>query len=342
MSGPRLLFPLLGALWLPLAMGAEVDVYGAIKISVDSIDDGTERNVGVSSNLSYVGVKGGHRVNDRLTAIFKVEMGFDATGESSTLSPRWRYVGAKGEYGMVRLGNLPTPFRVLGKNFDEFPETIGEDRGVLGLGANGAPEYDLWSSNTITYTSPSRSGFQLDATYSSAYTGESTTAGSDDNSTAMAGVIGSYKTGDLNLRLAYERHEDDDSEGLRAIAKYGFDHTRVGLVYETIDAGAGSPLTRDAYGVNGAYTIDDLTYKAQMLIADDYDGKPDSGATNFSLGISKQVDKSISVYAMYGTTRNEKNARYSMGAAGHNGDWIKPAAGDDVKAISIGGVYLFE
>jgi len=329
-------------LLLPFTVYGDVNLYGAVRMSVDVIDDSSQRNTGISSNLSHFGIKGNHKISDSLQGEFKIEMGFDASGETGDLPARWRYLGIKGHVGSLRVGNLPTPFRILGRFFDEFPETIAENRGVLGLSASGAPKYDLWSANTVNYTSPNKNGLQAIVSYSSAYKGGSTPTGMDDNDQSMSGLNIHYADKRRHIRVAYETHEEDNSNGIRIAARYRFAETRLGFVYESIDAGLANKLTRDAYGFNVAHSINEMTYKTQLLIANDYEGQSDSGATNVNVGAFKKLDKHMALYVVYATTRNDKNAKYTVASAGHNGDLIRPAvSGDDIEAISIGGAYSF-
>lgn len=324
------------------ASNAAIELYGVARISLDVVDDSIERNIGVSSNLSYIGVKGGHKINEYITGVYKFEMGFDGTGETGDLSTRWRYIGGQGKFGRVLVGIVPTPFRAAGRAFDAFPETIGEYRGVLGLSAAGAPKYDRWASNSVFYASPKMNGSQLTATYSSAFGGASTPSGADDNDDALFGATLDYTKGKFLLRAVYEEHEIDSSDGLRMILGYTYGKTTLGVAYETIDAGKGNKLTRDAYGFNVAHPVGGLTYKLQMLIASDYDGKSESGAVNTTVGIFKKMDKFFTVYVAYGATDNDRNAKYTIASVGHKGDIIKAInAGDEVKAISVGAAYIF-
>ena len=321
---------------------ADIEIYGVAKISADVIDDGIETNIGMSSNQSYLGVKGGHQINERLKGIYQFEMGFDATGETGTFSARKRFVGFEGGLGRVLFGNHYTLFRVLERDFDLFHETIGDSRGILGLSAAGAIKYDRWASNSTTYFSPDFNGLNFMAQYSTAYKGAATASGSDDNDEQLRGLGVGYAAGAITLRGVYESHQDDHSDGVRLTLKYKFDKAVFGAVYETADAGSGDSINRDAYGANIAYPVRSYTLAAQVIKADDYEGATNSGATNISLGIFKELDEYLLLYIAYSATTNEANAKYTIASVGHNGDLISAVSpGDDIKAISLGAVYTF-
>lgn len=78
----------------------------------------------------------------------------------------------------------------------------------------------------------------------------------------------------------------------------------------------------------------------QYMVADDYKGQADSGATQLALGIFNKLDKVTQIYAVYTNTDNDANAEY-QGIDGGHGDELTTGLGGSPSALSVGIVYKF-
>lgn len=328
-------------LGLPAAATAEVEIYGAAKLSVDAIDDGADNSTGVSNNASRLGLRGEQALDKGYKAVFKLESSVDFTGETGTLNARDRYAGLAGSFGELRFGILDTPFKEAGARFDIFGDTIGDRRNILGIESDGDDTYNQRAKNSIVYVSPKLWNTQLVAQYSTANTSTATASGADNNDLTLASAGAVYAAGPLMVQAAYEKQKTK-GDGVRLGGSYSFGATKLGLIFETLDGDGNAALTRDAFGANVQHSLGNTTLKAQLLSADDSEAGNDTGALNYTLGVFHKLAKQVEVYAAYSATDNANNAKYPTAAGGHDGDKIiTQTAGLDPSAFSLGLIVGF-
>ncbi|HPQ94775.1 MAG: porin [Thiothrix sp.] len=86
---------------------AEASYYGSIRVGIDVADDGNDTNTSLRNYASRLGFKAQTEINKDLTAFGHYEFGVDTdssdNGNGAT-STRKAYVGLKGAWGRVRLG----------------------------------------------------------------------------------------------------------------------------------------------------------------------------------------------------------------------------------------------
>jgi predicted porin len=170
--------------------GTKVQIYGHSDVSYDYVDNGitaameaTNPLLGstgafrgnngwlgqVSSNLSYFGVRGSHKINDYLTGVFQFEtevMMSDTPGPTSDLQCKYclgsrdTYVGISGPWGAVKLGKEDAPYKKTTTGaFDPFINTIGDQRSIIGnSGGDNRAEFMGRVSHAIWYESPTYKG----------------------------------------------------------------------------------------------------------------------------------------------------------------------------------------
>jgi predicted porin len=170
--------------------GTKVQIYGHSDVSYDYVDNGISAameatnpllgptgafrgNNGwlgqVSSNLSYFGVRGSHKINDYLTGVFQFEtevMMSDTPGPTSDLQCKYclgsrdTYVGLEGPWGAIKLGKEDAPYKKTTTGaFDPFINTIGDQRSIIGnSGGDNRAEFMGRVSHAIWYESPTYKG----------------------------------------------------------------------------------------------------------------------------------------------------------------------------------------
>ena len=85
-------------------------LYGEIDATLDYLpeDNATQSDRDgweISSNSSFIGVKGEEKLTDRLNAIYSIEWAFNADGEGSDWAKRNRFVGLKDtKLGTLKVG----------------------------------------------------------------------------------------------------------------------------------------------------------------------------------------------------------------------------------------------
>ncbi len=130
--------------------------YGEIDASVDYLPEdnasGTSDKdvVEVSSNSSYLGVKGDEKLNDRLSAVYLAEWAFNADGEGTDWSARNRYVGLKdAKLGTVKVGAHDTPLKQLSGVVDTFNNYVANKADITGIMTG-----EVRLANAVVYESP--------------------------------------------------------------------------------------------------------------------------------------------------------------------------------------------
>ncbi|HPE60951.1 MAG TPA: porin [Thiolinea sp.] len=86
---------------------AEASYYGSIRVGIDAADDGNDTNTSLRNYASRLGFKAESDLNNGLTAFGHYEFGVDTNSSDNgngAMSTRKAYVGLKGDWGRVRLG----------------------------------------------------------------------------------------------------------------------------------------------------------------------------------------------------------------------------------------------
>jgi predicted porin len=178
--------------------GGEMTVYGKIDISLDGSTKGLNGMVGpdggppvgiggwlpgLSTNLSYVGVRGFQTLNNLpFKFIYQLETQIDitasaGTGESNSsesnlvkgaLTSRNSYIGlASEDWGSIKLGKSWAPYRLSTDRMNPFSGMQGDYQVIMGnTGGDNRVEFGTRLDHAIWYESPNLSGFSLAALYS--------------------------------------------------------------------------------------------------------------------------------------------------------------------------------
>lgn len=351
-----------GALATPVAVQADVTIYGIAHISIDALDnDGpglnalgqpviNEDGAFVSSNDSRIGFKGNEDLGGGLRAIWQIEteVRLDEGGEEddgTEFADRNSFLGLEGGWGALLAGRHDTPFRIVSRSVDLFDEQIGDSRNILrnnGVNATvsmpGSVGFDERPGNIVAYVSPSLKGAQGMLLYS-------VEDGLDEGDLTSANVT--YSRGPLWAGVAYEVHGEalagggEEENGWRLGASYGLGLLKVTALYQQLkELGGVSGADRDAWGVGGAYSRGRNVLKAQWYGADELDTLSDSGADMWVVGIDHNFSRRTTGYVAYAQTDNDAGAAFSMAGEGR-GDEVTPPLGGDPSGFSLGLVHQF-
>jgi predicted porin len=151
--------------------GASVTLYGFADLSADVGNDGKHSVNQVSSNLSYVGVRGSKALGSTgLKGIFQVETLANISGtptETGGLASRNSFVGLEGGFGKLMLGKSDTPYKRATAAMDPFASSVGDYNSIMGnTGGDLRAEFDSRLPHAIFYDSPKVQGFSVNAMYS--------------------------------------------------------------------------------------------------------------------------------------------------------------------------------
>jgi predicted porin len=330
------------------AATSNVDVYGVLNLSVNFVDPDVSgqdsSNPSITSTASRIGFKGAEDLGGGLSAIWQIESGFNADEQSGTLASRNSFLGLKGGWGTALVGNHDTPMKMVGRMVDNFGDTLGDSRNLLGANSTGSTQFDLRTKNTAAYISPNFAGFQAVAAYVSDWNANPAT-GLDNNDYDAWSVNGTYKNGPLMLGAAYEDHNSPNSsqeaDMWRLVGGFDIAGFKLAALYESMDgSGSNSRNSRDAYGLFGSYMLGAFNLKANYLNADESD-YGDDGADQWTLGVDYAMSKRTIVYAYYASVDNDSFGGYGLGAGAGASDRTIGNAGSNPDSFGFGMRHSF-
>lgn len=151
--------------------GASMTLYGFADLSADTTSNGKEHLNQVSSNLSYLGVRGGKDLgNTGLKAIFQIETLVNVSGtptETGALGSRNSFLGLEGGFGKVMLGKTDSPYKRATAMMDPFASSVGDYNTIMGnTGGDLRAEFDARIPHAIFYDSPKWGPVSVNALYS--------------------------------------------------------------------------------------------------------------------------------------------------------------------------------
>src|ERR1700682_5817108 len=238
------------------------EFYGNLDLSVDYTtkgiagfvaNNGTDRPVGrmgwlpaISTNLSYIGLRGKHGAGYGLDVIYQLETQLDISATAGTvntnsnndsvvkggLTSRDSFLGLASGWGSLKLGKGDAPYKRSTIRMNPFNGTVGDYAAIMGnTGGDNRVEFGTRFDHAIWYESPRMGGFMFAALFSPGQNrshdnsiqaiGESSCAGGNvpgsgalpygcnDGSFGDAySVSGAFESGPLYLTAAYEMHKD--------------------------------------------------------------------------------------------------------------------------------------
>jgi len=245
-----------------VAGGGRVSFYGNLDVSFDYTTKGLKSDYGdnggvpvgkmgwqpsISTNLSYLGLKGTHPLQPDLNFVWQLEAGIDISATPGTkettsntsdtvngaLFSRNSFVGFSGkDWGAVMIGKNETPYKTSTDRLNPFSGMLGDYRVIIGnTGGDNRVEFGLRAAHAIWYESPSWAGVSFKAMYSPGQNRDDTssivassepdcTGGNIPGSGALPptcndGSFGdlwstsvAYAAGPLYLTAAYENHKN--------------------------------------------------------------------------------------------------------------------------------------
>lgn len=130
-------------------------LYGEIDASIDYLPEKNANSSNkdvweISSNSSYLGVKGDEKLTERLSSVYAIEWGFSADGDSNDWTQRNRFVGLKdSQLGTIKVGKHDTPVKQLSSTVDIFNNYVANKADISGI-FTGENRID----NVVVYESP--------------------------------------------------------------------------------------------------------------------------------------------------------------------------------------------
>lgn len=255
------------------------EFYGMLYVSVDlqkSEAKGDPSHWALNSRNSRVGIKQDIKLNDGLTAIYKIETGVeidDGDKGGKSFYQRDIYLGVKGDYGQIIGGRFNTPMRMAEGKIDPFNHLDGDIVAVLGG--------HLRVNNIVQYTSPKYANTVVNVAFMPGELEDLDGDGADDNRIANAfSASAVYNAGNLFASFAVDMNmpsgtrtevgtrvpstdNTNRSDRVQLAAKYQLGAAAFGTIIQHAIDSDDSDLKENAFIVNGTYRINDYTLKAQ-------------------------------------------------------------------------------
>lgn len=239
-----------------------IDFYGNLDLSIDNAtkgiagkiaNDGTSVPAGklgwlpaISTNTSYLGLRGKHPLGNGLAAVFQLETQLDISATAGTsnnnsandstvkgaLTSRNSFLGLTGEWGAVKIGKTDAPFKNSTAHLNPFSGTVGDYSAIIGnSGGDNRVEFGTRLDHALWYESPNLQGLTVNVLWSPGQNrsadnsiqaiGESSCAGGNvpgsgalpygcnDGSYGTAySVSGAFTQGPFHASVAYEMHKN--------------------------------------------------------------------------------------------------------------------------------------
>ena len=210
-------------------------------------------------NGSTIGFKHSHEIAPGVTGYLKAEFEFDGDRQKGAGNGLNRgdqaYIGAKGDFGDVKAGSYDTIVE------DAIDDAVADLFEAL-YGTDSFTPTD--EGDTITYTTPSMSGFKVAVA--------AQVNGENDNTTKKNGriasmAVASYEMDQTKVSLAFDSADNTDQKSVYGLAvTQGLGDLTVGASYQTQDD------MGDIYSLSGVYVMG----ANQFILAyqyGDYDNK---------------------------------------------------------------------
>jgi predicted porin len=331
---------------------ADVTVYGKATVSIDRENTaGFADNTTVSNNTSRLGFKFSDDLGGGLKAIGQYETAINLDGENNSGTgiiggARNTFVGlSSDQMGTVLTGKHDTPFKIIGRAVELFPEYVGDARNITSV-----DNFDLRPNNVIAYATPNMGGFSaLIATVTDSGAAGNSNATDNNQANGAFSANVAYSGGPLYVGVAYERHNAavNDATGYRIAASGTFGMFKVVGLYQKVETGLAANPDRASYGIGAAANLsENHVIKAQYYKADELSNAPDTGGSMYAIAYDYKFSKKTTGYIAYAKTSNDSatNAFLVSNPApdrsGH-GEGLTPAVGNDVEATSIGLIVDF-
>ncbi len=321
------------------AATSNVDVYGVFNMAVSLVDDQPSgvNDIQVTSQSSRFGLKGSEDLGGGLSAIWQVESSLNLDEQGGTLAGRNSFVGLKGGFGTVLLGNHDTPLKMVGRSVDLFGDGLADSRNVMGGGS------DIRADNVVAYVSPSFSGLTLTAAYTTDFNDPANNTGEAKDRDAY-NLSATYANGPLYLGLGFGDGNGHETAGLgnhwRLAAGYSFGNFKLVGQYDSLEddtptVGSGD---YDAWMLGASYTMGNIVLKANYMDGD-FDATGAADPSQWTIGADYNMSKRTTLFALYVSGEN-----ITLGSGAGLPDRISgaPVVGDDdISAFSVGVRHAF-
>ncbi len=256
-----------------------VTLYGQLNVSAQSSDEGDGRFSELKSNSSRFGLKGDYALDNGLTLVYQLEWGVDLAdvGDGDNITSRNQYVGLAGNFGEIRLGRHDTALKDAQGKIDLFSDYEADVKNLW--------RGEVRASDSITYYSPTVSGFGVQLTY------VMEDAADAEDAYSASVYYGDENLKDSNFYAAVAIDADVAGyDAMRLHAQGKVSGFKLGAMYHTQE-NIVTGVEEDGWLASVAYPLGKTELKAQ------YQTLEDDNAV--SLGVDYKAGKNTTLYAWY-------------------------------------------
>lgn len=322
----------------PAIASAGPTLYGRINIGIASVDNGNTADsstLGVSEQVSRIGVKGDEDLGGGLKVIYQYETLIDADAGAAPGGNRDVFAGLSGSWGTARLGFFNSSYKNLSTGLELFGDTIG-DLTSYSTAGGAALTNEARLANAISYTSPSFAGLSFGVESSRGEGGLAT------ESNPMALAV-SYKAGPLVVGAGMFDADNQGTTGLddatKFVASYAFGPLTVTGILEQQSAKGTLSATNaevDTTHLGVAYKFGNNTLAATWT---DYDSTTvNADSQQIALGLFHALSKSTVLKFVWTDIDNDPASTNGgrLATTANSGVTIgAPAAGSDPSGFEL-------
>jgi predicted porin len=320
-----------------LTRGGEITLYGMFDVSLDYTTkglggvtlDGASPPVGntgwmlaISSNLSYVGVRGFQSLVNSTNFVYQFETQIDISNTPGTantnsntssqvkgaLVSRNSFIGVQDDWGALKVGKTDAPYKSSTSRMNAFSGMIGDYQVIMGnTGGDNRVEFGTRLSHALWYESPNWSGFRFNALFSPGQNrgNDSSNVPAGEPDCAGGNVPGSgglpVACNDGSYGNAYSANVSYEIAGLYVTAAYELHHK----VNRTSDLPTYNPLDivdEDAgkigvqYVISTGTTLSAVYEKMRRKLDASLQDQNERQRTGYWLAASQQIGGSDSVH----------------------------------------------
>lgn len=319
---------------------ANWNFYGVAHASLNSLSNGEDSQLGLTSNTSRFGFKGTTPMNEEFTAFWQFESLLDIEGNDGNgteIGTRNTYLGMKhATAGKIVFGRHDTPFKTLGRKVEMFPDQLGDFRSMT-------DGWDNRLTELVAYVSPDWDGFSIFAAYQFDQVDALEVTKADWEAETAMSAMAAYSTEQFMIGAAYEAassgygetNGDEVGDGPKAIrlaGKYMAEQFDIGAMFQSAtyqesaypDAGF-EDWKSQTMGVGAAFHMNPKwTVKGQMYMyntwtdaEDDEDttdvDEGDATATQLAFGIDRIFTENVLAYVQFVTMSNGDVTNVALG-----------------------------
>lgn len=339
-----------------LCADSSFEMYAKAHLSVDNIDNKTNRMHTIASNASRLGVRASYEIQKSLYAIVQLEMGVDLSGRGSNddgnggdfnsqeatngllTSARDSYVGVQSDFGTLIAGNIAGQNQWI-YDYNLFADQVGDLGNLLGAAGVGPDR----SRGSMAYISPVFESLQGRIVYKAPSSNE----GSEDLS-ALIAKLDYTPIEEFKVSLSYIRVDLDSSDMQRKNpsqitlnSSYITKEFSFGGGYASMKSPAYDTKERSLWYLGGSIRLlDATTLKAHYVSLRDEERGSD--ASTLAIGVDYDLAKQVRLYFAGSTTKNGSQVNYSTNNWGHGQSNLGIGdQGADPVAVSFGFIYDF-